>query len=134
MKCLLLKCDRFAYVLDHPTPEAEDLTAGAGAEFVNVLVIFVAVEPGDASKVSAAAKEIRRRTRQAAPEAVVVNPFMHLTATPADPETARDVCRALVDRLAETMPIDVTYTSFGWYKRFDLEVDGDVHSQRFIAV
>jgi hypothetical protein len=134
VKCLLLKCSVFSYTLDHPTPEADDQQVGSGKQFANSLVVFVAVEPGDEQKINSAAKEIRRRTRQANPGCLVINPFMHLSDTPASPQIAAEVSRALTERLAETVPLPVSYTSFGWYKRFQLDVDGDVNSQRFVAI
>lgn len=130
MKCLLLHCHSFDYALDHPTPAAERAENDTG-HHEDVLVAFVAAEPGDREKVGRAAKEIRRQARRASARMIVINPFVHLTERPATPAEAAEVGRRLIERLRETADLPVEYTSFGWYKRFDLHVLGHDQSQSF---
>jgi threonyl-tRNA synthetase len=105
--------------------------AGAGESFVDVLVAFVAVEPGDSGQLTRAARAIRRQARRAGATTIVVNPFVHLTDDPAPPNDAADVGRQLVVRLRESADIPVEYTSFGWYKAFALDALGHENSQTF---
>jgi threonyl-tRNA synthetase len=131
MKLLCLHASRFAYNLDHPTAGADRHEPGEVAEFGDALVVFVSVEPGDVDKAVAAASEVRHAARRSGAERIVVNPFVHLTSEPAPPEEAHEVSSRLAERLRETFEGEVVYTSFGWYKAFQLDVRGDDHSQMF---
>ena len=131
MKLLCLHADRFGYSFDHATDGADAHTAGERVEIADSLVVFVSVEPGDDAKTNEAAKEIRHAARRSGAARIVVNPFVHLTAEPAEPEVAREVSGRVAARLEETFDGEVVYTSFGWYKAFHLDVRGDEHSQMF---
>lgn len=131
MKLLCLHADRFGYRFDHPTAGADEHRVGESAEFDEALVVFVAVEPGDEEKVHRAAKEVRHLAHRCGAPRIVVNPFVHLTADPAAPDEAHEHAEALSGRLAETFDGEVSYTSFGWYKSFRIDVRGDEHSQAF---
>jgi threonyl-tRNA synthetase len=131
MKLLCLHAERFGYTFDHRTIGGERHAVGAHSEFEDALVVFVAVEPGDATKVNHAAKEVRHAARRARAARVVVNPFVHLTDAPASSDEAAEVSKALGARLEESFEGEVAYTSFGWYKAFRIDVRGDEHSQIF---
>jgi threonyl-tRNA synthetase len=125
MKLLCLHAERFSYTFDHPTPGADDHEAGQFAEYDEALVVFVAVEHDDEGKINHAAKEVRKLAHRAEVKRIVVNPFVHLTSEPATPDEARDHSHRLADRLGETFDGEVSYTSFGWYKVFRIDVRGD---------
>lgn len=131
MKLLCLHADRFGYSFDHATAGADAHSAGEHLEFTDSLVVFISVEPGDDSKTNEAAKEIRHAARRSGAPRIVVNPFVHLTPEPAGPEEAHLVSSRVAARLEETFEGEVAYTSFGWYKAFQLDVRGDDHSQMF---
>jgi len=125
MKLLCLHADSFSYEFDHPTEGADSHEAGQLANFDEALVVFVAIEHDDESKVNHAAKEIRKLARKAEVKRIVINPFVHLTSEPAPPDEARNESHDLTDRLRETFDGEVAYTSFGWYKAFRIDVRGD---------
>lgn len=131
MKILCLHCRRFSYRFDHPTSYAEQGDVGDSDSFEDALVALVGVEPGDGPKVGAVAKELRKLTRRAGAGSIVLNPFSHLTSTPASPAEAREVGSGLRARLEESSPTPVGYASFGWYKSFVADVLGHERSQVF---
>ena len=131
MKLLCLHAERFDYRFDHPTPGADERQPGEEVDFEEALVVFVAVESGDADKVNQAAKEVRHLARRADVRRIVVNPFVHLTSEPAPPDEAHGDSLRLAERLRETFDGEVAYTSFGWYKAFRIDVRGDAASMFF---
>jgi threonyl-tRNA synthetase len=124
-------CRSFSYRLHHPTPVAEAGVAGDGESFGDALVAFAAVEPNDSGQVARAAKAIRRQARRAEATSIVLNPFVHLTDNPAPSDEAADVGRELFAQLRDPADIPVAYTSFGWYKAFQLDALGHESSQVF---
>lgn len=132
MKCLLLHCRTFHYKLHHPTAEAEPDAEGREEVFRNALVVFVAVESGDAHRqVVRAAKDFRRSARRCGTTQIVVNPFVHLTVRPEGPARARELGHELVEAAGSDASLDVAYTSFGWYKEFSVDAYGHANSQLF---
>jgi threonyl-tRNA synthetase len=131
VRCLLVHCRSFSYRLDHATPVAEPGVEGSGESFADALVAFTAIEPDDSSQVTRAARAIRRQAGRADAAIIVLNPFVHLTATPARPDEAVAVGRRLLARLRDSAAIPVEYTSFGWSKSFQLDALGHHDSQVF---
>lgn len=126
-----MHCRSFSYRLDHPTPVADPGVEGARESFGDALVAFVAMEPDDSTQVVRAARAIRRQAKRAGATSIVVNPFVHLTDNPAPPSEAAEVGRQLHARLGESADVSVEYTSFGWYKAFQLDALGHESSQVF---
>jgi threonyl-tRNA synthetase len=131
MKLMCFHASRFSYTLDHPTPVADPGNPDEGAEFSNALVAFVAFEPNDQPKISAAAREILKIARKADAATIVVNPFAHLSSRLAPPDEAKDDGRQLVEMLSDTFEGETAYGGFGWYKAFSVDVYGHASSQMF---
>jgi hypothetical protein len=130
VKCLLLHCRSFAYELGVPTISARP-SGETTRRFSDSLVVFTAFEPGDVRQINTAARAIRRHARKVDASAIVVNPFVHLTNTPAPPEEAAGLARALHSRLVSTYERPVGYGGFGWQKSFALDVYGGALSHAY---
>jgi hypothetical protein len=131
MKCLLLHCRSFSYEVRDPTPAAESVMDGVSRIHGDCLVAFVSIEPGDGARVRHAAKSIRRHAARLGVRSIVVNPFVHLTSTPAPASEAQAVGHALVARLRTICQADIEYAGFGWQKSFVVDVHGGVLSHAF---
>jgi threonyl-tRNA synthetase len=131
MRCLILHCKSFAYVLDHPTPVAEEANPNDQKRFVNCLVVFTSSEmqDGDATAESASI-EVAKIARSVKAESVLLNPFAHLSNSLAKPKQAIQVIKAMAGQLA-SQGIQVHYSPFGWYKEFSFEVLAHDASQLF---
>jgi hypothetical protein len=123
VRLLLLYCRSFAYTLHHATPVAEEPNRENG-RFDDVLVAFVACEPDDEAVVEQAAREISARAERLGAAGIVVNPFVHLTSSPAGAQEARRISEAMVQALVAVNERPIEYTAFGWYKSFQVDVHG----------
>lgn len=132
MRCLFLHCRSFHYELDHPTKVADAAVDTHSASFEDALVVFISVENTDKEdKVNMAAKEIRKLARRSGAKKIVINPFSHLSQLLAPADLALKIFGLLLERLRTTSELDVAYTSFGWYKKFTVDVYGHDDSQVF---
>jgi hypothetical protein len=136
MKILCLECRNAEYVLEYPTRSSADVDRAMPSPLAwdNCLLLLVAVEPGDLQKIRHAAKAIRRVFRKTDAKSIVINAFAHLSHTLASPEESHQAIGDLRDRLTESTPCQVEMTPFGWQKSFQLDVLGNMGSQRFIHV
>ena len=86
------------------------------------MVIFIAVEKGDASGPSSvaaqAADDALRRAAQLGVGTAVVYPYVHLTDEPAPPRLALSVLQEIEQRLKPKL--EVVRAPFGWYKAFEI--------------
>lgn len=131
MRCLILHCKTFAYTLDHRTPVAEEASGETPKEFTNCLVVFASSELHDSSATAESASiEIARIASQIKPDAIVLNPFAHLSNTLAKPKQAISVLKLTVDKLL-ARGLQTHYSSFGWYKGFSFDVLAHDFSQLF---
>lgn len=140
MKIYALRCVTMSYCVTTPSKVAVDLDTdviGRWLQFPDSLHLQIAVEQGDAARLSAAAKAIRRVVRMTEPTRLVINGFAGFAAPDARPEheAARTVLADLVDRLT-SRPDDVPchWAPFGWNKRFNLDVLDGEWKQRFIRI
>lgn len=136
MKILCLECRNAEYSLEYATQSSVevDLAMPPPLAWDNCLLLLVAVEPGDLTKIRHAAKAIRRVFRKTDAKSIVINAFAHLSHTLASPEESHRAIADLRDRLTESTPYQVDMTPFGWQKSFKLDVLGNMGSQRFIHV
>ena len=125
MKILGLQVKDFNYKLHHPTVIAEEDTPGRAHQCGPALILFLCAEEGDENiNLNKLVKEIRKRARKANVEKIVVNPFAHLSDKRADGDLAKDLTNQILQRLKESWEGQTEYTSFGWYKEFQLDVLG----------
>jgi len=133
MRVLILQCDALSYTLKSFYGTGVDDSVGRTAVFEEVTLAFVAVEPGDQSKVNAAAKRLRKAARDQQTRHVVLGPFAHLSQSLAKPDEAIDTLNQLADRLRSTLPptVNLDVAPFGWHKSYRLEISGELGSQSF---
>lgn len=136
MKCLLLHCSRFAYTKERQvarTTAAEAAEVGTSDDFKNALAVFLAVEKGDdAITATKAAAEIAKIMDTAKAETVVINPFAHLSSTLAPLSVAKEISAIVADELKKLLWTgEVVYSSFGWYKSYEMSILAHDKSQLF---
>lgn len=87
------------------------------------LVVFVSVEEEDEKGIEKQAfKEIKNIAEQVKAEKIVLYPFVHLSSTPASPEKALKILKALEEETKKEF--NVYRAPFGWYKAFEIRCKG----------
>ncbi len=87
------------------------------------LVVFVSVEESDEKGVEKQAfQEIKDIAEQVKAEKIVLYPFVHLSSSPATPEKALSILKALEAELKKEF--SVYRAPFGWYKAFEIRCKG----------
>lgn len=87
------------------------------------LVVFTAVEDGDKEAIAEnTAKEISSVAKQVKAEKIVLYPFVHLTAKPAQADTALNILKKIEEALKKDY--ETFRAPFGWYKKFVLSCKG----------
>jgi threonyl-tRNA synthetase len=133
MRCLVLHCSSFSFVLKEQTAVATKDILGRSESYSNCFVIFLAAEGADDDTIiNRCAKDIRKYFRKSGATMIVVNPFAHLTAQAVDPTIALNCCQLLTRRLSETLDVPVVFSSFGWIKEFSCCVQGQKTAQLWI--
>ncbi|MCW3132147.1 MAG: threonine--tRNA ligase [Candidatus Methanospirare jalkutatii] len=94
----------------------------------NALVIFTAVERGDAADaefvLAEAVKETRSILEKVQAESVVVYPYAHLSNELATADESIEILRKFETALREALRCPVLRAPFGWYKAFTLKCKG----------
>ena len=128
MQLLFIHSDYIEYEAKEKTRIAEEIEAARKKERIEeALVVFTAVEQGDAAKrnyiVEKAADEIHSIVKQVNAERVVLYPYAHLSSELASPEQSVELLRGLEEEL-RSRGIEATRAPFGWYKSFTLSCKG----------
>ncbi len=125
MRTLGIHAKRFRFECkERASPGAERVEPGRdrGDLARECLVLFVAVEKGDAASPLSVAEKLAadtlRRAEQLKVGTVVVYPYVHLTQKPGTPRVALKVLKEVEERLAES--VEVIRAPFGWYKAFEI--------------
>jgi hypothetical protein len=136
MRVLALNCNSFQYKLSDRNPGVDvsprDDQLPEGIAHHDCLLLFVTVEAGDADKLRAAVKSIRRMSRRLSVRHLVLIGFAHLSHDVAPIDYADDVLANLSERL--TGEWTVSSTPLGQQKNMVIDVRGEVGGQRFLHV
>ena len=128
MKTLYIHADYMEFEVKKPTPVAEEIDEDhRKGRLEEVLVAFITVEKQDEGKIEQvaleAAQDLAATARQIDAQRVMLYPYAHLSPQLSDPKTAKDVLRALENKL-KGMDVEVMRAPFGWYKAFRISCKG----------
>ena len=128
MKTLYIHADFMEYETKKATPVAEPLPEGhASGRMEEVLVAFITVEKSDEGKVDAvaaeAAADLIEVQKKVGAERVLIYPYAHLSSELSDPQTGKEMLKALEQALKEK-EVEVERAPFGWYKSFKISCKG----------
>ncbi|MBE0516411.1 MAG: threonine--tRNA ligase [Methanophagales archaeon] len=128
MQLLFIHSDYIEYEAKEKTRIAEEIEDARKRERIEeALVVFVAVERGDAANaryiVERAAEETRSIVEKVNAERVVLYPYAHLSSELASPEQSVEILGELAEYL-HASGIEVKRAPFGWYKSFTLSCKG----------
>jgi len=133
MKLLILDTSHFGYVLDHKTPVGEEVKDNEKkGDFKNCLSVFITIEKSDQeemlNKVSKDIVEIALKNNR---KTIFINPFAHLSSNLANPKQAISLVKILETTLMKNKSLKIIRGAFGWYKQFDVKIEGHNNSQIF---
>jgi threonyl-tRNA synthetase len=128
LQLLFIHSDYIEYEAKEKTRIAEELEDARKRERIEeALVVFVAVESGDAANaryiVERAAEETRSIVEKVNAERVVLYPYAHLSSELASPEQSIEILGELAEYL-HASGMEVKRAPFGWYKSFTLRCKG----------
>jgi len=128
MKTLYIHADFMEYEVKKPTPVAEKIDdEHQKMRIEEVLVAFITIEKRDEGRIEQVAEEAANDLVQTAKsvgaESIMLYPYAHLSPDLSDPQTGKDLLKALEERLKE-MDVDVHRAPFGWYKAFTISCKG----------
>ena len=111
-----------------PTPVAEEITEEQKkGRLEEVLVAFITVEKRDEGKiplvVSEAASDLVETLEKTGAQRVMLYPYAHLSSELSDPQTGKEMLKALEVELKEK-GVEVLRAPFGWYKAFRISCKG----------
>jgi threonyl-tRNA synthetase len=132
MRILMLHADTFSFKVTGETsitkvldPIDDSKKEGGGEE---ILVVFMAVEKGDASATDAivgnTVKEISEHCAQINCTNVMIYPYAHLSASLESPRGAVRVMDGVIKSLTEREGYTISSAPFGYYKSFEVKVKG----------
>jgi threonyl-tRNA synthetase len=128
MQILFIHADRFEWEALERTKYAVDVPEeGRKGVSEEVLVAFTAVERRDEGDPRAVVVEASRQIQEVRDtvqaERVVLYPYAHLSPDLARPSKAVEILDSLAASLRDA-GLEVDYSPFGWYKRFDIACKG----------
>ena len=135
MRALLLHANSFATSVrkksnwpDGIVPEKRKSTS---EKMEHCLVCFFCVEKGDTEKqVQGLHDEIVKTAVEVKTENLMIAPFVHLSASIADPGTAKKLYMKLMEKFGENR-FNVRSSHFGYHKSLLLDVKGHPGSFRY---
>ncbi|MEK6855751.1 MAG: threonyl-tRNA synthetase editing domain-containing protein [Nanoarchaeota archaeon] len=133
MKLLILDCSSFGFELDHKTKIGEEIGDLPMKErYDNCLVVFVSIEKEDSvSIVKRVGKDLIDICGKNGRKTIFLNPFAHLSSSLANSKQSLEIIKAIEIELKDTSDLNVARGLFGWYKKFDISVEGHGNSQIF---
>ncbi|HTY48033.1 MAG TPA: threonyl-tRNA synthetase editing domain-containing protein, partial [Methanomassiliicoccales archaeon] len=128
MKTLYIHADFMEFEVKSPTPVAEEITdERRKGRLDEVLVAFITVEKGDEGKVAQvvieAAADMIDTMEKIGAHRIMLYPYAHLSSELSDPETGKEMLRALEAELKEK-GVETLRAPFGWYKAFRISCKG----------
>ncbi len=127
MRILLIHSDQFGYEPKKKAISHAEPSIGGRYDTNQCLVVFSTVEKEDEPHpeyiANKAANEIISVASQLQENNIIVYPWVHLSATPAKPDTALQVLKEL-EQLLQNEGMTVHRSPFGWYKAFQLACKG----------
>ena len=128
MRSLYIHADFMEFEAKKPTPVAEEITEEQKkGRLEEVLVAFITVEKRDEGKiplvVSEAASDLVETLEKTGAQRVMLYPYAHLSSELSDPQTGKEMLKALEVELKEK-GVEVLRAPFGWYKAFRISCKG----------